>query len=113
MKNKHIVLFFILLTAAFMVSPIQRSILTQKYADEFLDPIQKDIERGCFLESPKKIRIQSYSEQTAEFKMTGESRSTYHVTMQKQDGEWTSFTGEYCDFDILNSTMGGSADSLF
>jgi hypothetical protein len=93
--------------------------LSFKYSEEFIEPIKSSIDEGCFLETPVKIKVMKYADNEATVFIKGESGSTYLISFQRLDSGWsllkTSGTSgnEYCDFEILNSTLGGSADSYY
>lgn len=94
------------------------SLLSYKYGHEFIEPIRSALNEGCPLESPVKLRVTEYSKDHARVFMKGESGSTYLIFFNKLPGQWSLLGAsannqeESCNFEILNSTLGGSADTF-
>lgn len=94
-------------------------ILSAQHSDEFTNPIISDSDNGCLTEPAKIIKVMEYSENNAKVFVKGNSNSTYLMDFKKINNVWTikysnaDDTDEYCHYEILNTTMGGSADTIY
>lgn len=130
MANKiSIFLVFLICLVGLIFTYGKWEYLSYKHSSEFSNPIQASIKEGCFLETPIKIKVMKYSDNNATIFMKGKSKSTYLIYFYKLNGQWTLLseieTGKWilfsesetgksrlCKFEILNSTMGGSANDF-
>jgi hypothetical protein len=94
--------------------------LSYVHGEEFVDPIQSSIDEGCLLETPIRIKVMKYSENQATVFMQGESESTYLLSFSNIVNKWSLMkewsngsSKYYCNYDVINSTMGGSADGFY
>ena len=81
-----------------------------RHADEFWEPIQQSVEDGGFNDLPVKIKVMQYQQEKALVWYLGESGSRWLALFQRhpQTGAWIME-----GYDIIRSTMGGSADSFY
>ena len=94
-------------------------LLSWRYASEFYAPIKQAVDEGCLSEYPTAIKVMDYDQRSALVWFKGESGSTWIAESWRSSEEpnWQFIQGEafdiYCDIDIINSTLGGSADDLY
>ena len=80
------------------------------YADEFRGPIEQAADSGSFIDRPVTIKVMQYSDDTALVWSLGESGSKWISLFHRHP---TTGTWMMESYDIISSTMGGSADSIY
>ncbi|HEY9617832.1 MAG TPA: hypothetical protein V6C64_13380 [Microcoleaceae cyanobacterium] len=117
--KKTIILIGSIILFLFVFTYGKWELLSLNHADEFFRPVEESIEQGCLIEPAKTIKVMSYNNDFARIWLKGESGSTYIARFWKSSKptRWQllkfSSGSNFCDFNIINSTKGGSADGFY
>lgn len=91
--------------------------LSLRHGNEFFEPIQLDVNRGCLTEPAKSIKVMQYKEEKALVWYKGESGSTWIARFYRptRQSTWSMRYGREpgCHVDVINSKTGGSADGYY
>jgi hypothetical protein len=91
--------------------------LSWRHSNQFFDPIKQDVEQGCLTEPATSIKVMRFSQQHALVWFKSESGSTWLARFDRPNhaATWSGYdmNQRVCRYDIIKSTMGGSADNSF
>ncbi|MBD2036236.1 hypothetical protein H6F76_14555 [Leptolyngbya sp. FACHB-321] len=99
--------------------------LSRQYASEFYPAIRQASDDGCLISYAKIIKVIDYKQNSALIWFKEEGGSTHiakpwrsskqpNWQFKKTDlGTLGSYSGSYCDLDVIRSRSGGSADGYY
>lgn len=121
-KSKKLIIIVPLLILFFLLAATygRWEFQSYRYAKEFEQPIKNASDAGCLIGYPTNIKVMKYSSDKSNIFIKDESGSTYLANFRRENGEWT-MTEEVadrnfdtiCHFDVINTTLGGSADDIY